>query len=338
MEAMRKEYDERLVSRVLDNQASAEEAREVANWFSTDEGQECLSARMSEDWKKISEADMCAASHEDDETQARMKERLLSGIRQEKKRSRLGIMVAASLVVPLVLALSSLVFLTARMKLFAPVMYSNVEVPVGERMQVLLSDGTSVMLNSMSKLTYPTRFGLFSRRVKLEGEAYFSVAKDSGRPFTVESDNLDVMVTGTRFNIKAYRQEPVRVTLEEGSVLLDDHRLLSYSLKPGESAEYNRITGGCRISRPIDMEPVSSWRENRQCFSMAPLDEILHTLERQYGVSFDVKDPKVLDGRFTLSFPNSTPVKDVLKDIETVSYVSFHEYGNGRWQVASTVD
>mgnify|MGYP004685861025 FL=1 len=335
---MRKEYDERLVSRVLDNLASAEEAREVANWFSTDEGQEYLSARMFDDWKRMSEADRCAAPQDNDETQVRMMERLRYGIRQEKKRGRAGIIIAASLAVPLVLALSSLVFLTAKMKLFTPVMYSNVEVPVGERMQVLLSDGTSVMLNSMSKLTYPSRFGLFSRRVKLDGEAYFSVAKDAGRPFTVESDNLDVKVTGTRFNIKAYRDEPVKVTLDEGSVLLDDHRHLNYSLKPGESAEYNGITGDCRISRPIDMEPVSSWRENRQCFSMALLDEVLHTLERQYGVSFDVKDPKVLDGRFTLSFPNSTPIEDVLKDIEAVSYVSFHKSGNRRWQVAFSGD
>lgn len=335
---MRKEYDERLISRVLDNQASAEEAREVANWFSTDEGQEYLSARMFDDWKKISEADRCAAPQDDDETRVRMMERLRSGIRQEKKKNCAGIIIAASLAVPLVLALSSLVFLTAKMKLFSPVMYSNVEVPVGERMQVLLSDGTFVMLNSMSKLTYPSRFGFFSRRVKLDGEAYFSVAKDAGRPFTVESDNLDVKVTGTRFNIKAYRNEPVKVTLDEGSVLLDDRRHLNYSLKPGESAEYNGITGDCRIARLIDMESVSSWRENRQCFSLASLDEILHTLERQYGATFEILDSKALDGRFTLSFPNSTPVEDVLKDIETVSHISFHKCGNGSWQVVSSID
>ncbi len=334
---MSRSYDDELIGKVLDNKASERDASDVAGWFSTDEGQEYLSGRMSDDFENMAK-DIDGTKSPDDATCARMKDRLRLGIRFERKRRRTRFLVAASIAVPFLVLLSSLTYVVVRMDLLSPVRYSSVEVPVGERMQVILADGTSVVLNSMSKLTYPDRFGLSKRQVELEGEAYFSVARDKARPFTVRTDGIDVRVTGTRFDVKAYDQEPVRVALDEGSVVLDDHRLLNYNLKPGECAEYDRATGDCRITRPLDLSVCSSWKDNTQSFSMASLREILKTLERQYGVSFEVLDEAVLDGRFTLSFSNKVPVGEVLEDIEAVSRVVFSKVGDASWQVSASGD
>lgn len=327
---MSDEHNDELIGKVLGNAASEADASRVARWFSTDEGQEYLSSRMSADFENMSGEDQ--SPEPDDESFERMRRRLLDGICGERRR-RFRIIAAASIAVPFVLLLSSLVYIAVRTDILSPVRYASVEVPVGERTRVILADGTSVVLNSMSRLTYPTRFGFSKRQVTLEGEAYFDVSKDSGRPFTVLTDAVDVRVTGTRFNVKAYSQEPIKVALDEGAVALDDHHLLKYDLKPGECAEYDRLTRNCRVIRPSDMSVFSSWKDNTQSFSMAHLGEILCVLERQYGVAFEILEDTVLDSRFTLSFSNKTPVEDVLADIESVSTVVFRKNGDVGWQV-----
>lgn len=326
--------NKQLIEKVLANDASPRDASHVAAWFSTDEGQEYLSSRMDIDFTNMSGED---SSHTpDDAAFDRMLESIRSGIRDERKKRRSRIIAAASIAVPFVLLLSSLVYIVAKTDLLSPVRYASVEVPVGERTRVILADGTSVVLNSMSRLTYPTRFGFSKRQVTLEGEAYFDVSKDSGRPFTVLTDAVDVRVTGTRFNVKAYSQEPIKVALDEGAVALDDHHLLKYDLKPGEYAEYDRFTRNCRVTRPTDMYVFSSWKDNVFSFSMSCLGEILHVLERQYGAAFEILDGAALDSRFTLSFSDKTLVEDVLADIESVSRVVFRKSGDGRWQVMTS--
>ena len=206
-------------------------------------------------------------------------------------------------------------------------------VPSGETARVILPDGTDVVLNSMSKIKYPSRFGMFERNIELEGEAYFNVTKQHSKPFKVKLEALEVTVLGTRFNVKAYDREPIRVTLEEGSVRLGDRNSLSLVLKPGDNAEYDRHSGNCRITRSVDMEPVTSWKSGRQCFSMAPLNEVLRTLERIYGTHFSIQDSSLINDRFTLSFANKCDLESVLDDMQTVSRIRSRKTSTGEWEV-----
>ena len=99
------------------------------------------------------------------------------------------------------------------------IVYNTLTVPVRERFQLVLADGTKVFLNSGSEMRYPERFGKARREVFLKGEAWFEVAKDSAREFWVHAGAMDVKVLGTSFNVKAYeRLETVATTLVEGSV------------------------------------------------------------------------------------------------------------------------
>lgn len=189
-------------------------------------------------------------------------------------------------------------------------------------MRVVLQDGTIVQLNSDTRLKYPKKFGIFNRTVELWGEGYFEVAKEKNRPFVVDLGDINVKVTGTKFNVKAYTAESnLWVTLDEGGVLLKDVRGKEYPLLPGESAEYNRRSGACQISRPENMEQISSWRSKGLNFYLTPLKEIVKVLERQYDVHFIIPDSALLDNRFTLS-TNKVNVIDVLNDLEAVSHIS----------------
>ena len=98
----------------------------------------------------------------------------------------------------------------------------RLSIPRGETFKVVLSDGTEVLLNSDSRLSYPTVFKGKERVVSLEGEAYFNVTKNTEHPFIVKSGNVQVRVLGTEFNMCSYTPDNVRVTLIEGKVAVSD--------------------------------------------------------------------------------------------------------------------
>ncbi len=325
--------DHTVIDRVLDNQASAEEAREVNQWFTTDEGRRHLSERMEREASSLTEEEMERwVDHPIPE--AKMKARFLEQLSPKKKKisSRYRWMAAAVMVPFLVLSLSIL-FLADRAGLFSPTEYAELTVPCGEQMQVALQDGTLIQLNSNSRLRYPKKFGLFNRTVELWGEGYFSVAKERSRPFVVNLHSIEVEVTGTKFNVKAYPYETnIYVTLDEGGVFLKDSKNQKYILHPGESADYNRQSGICRIMKPDDSSTSSAWRSNSLNFYLTPLGEIIKVMERQYDVHFIVTDSALLTSRFTLS-TNKVNVIDILHDLETVSHICFKQKEEGTFEI-----
>src|SRR5690606_24170677 len=99
--------------------------------------------------------------------------------------------------------------------------YLSLNTPCGGEYQAVLSDGTKVWLNADSHLKYPVDFDKDKRVVELEGEAYFEVAKMNGKPFIVKTQNQEVKVLGTHFNINSYGyEEGIKTTLLEGSVMV----------------------------------------------------------------------------------------------------------------------
>lgn len=120
------------------------------------------------------------------------------------------------------------------------VTYNTIATPRGKDFTITLSDGTQVMLNAESSLRYPTTFTGSNRSVELKGEAFFTVAKDCKHPFIVHTTNTTTIVTGTKFNFRAYDNSAPHVTLIEGSVSVksNDSRQ-ELKLKPGEDASFS---------------------------------------------------------------------------------------------------
>ena len=101
----------------------------------------------------------------------------------------------------------------------------KISVPAGQRVNITLSDGTKVMLNSMSELKYPSNFSDNSRVVELDGEAYFDVKKSESSPFIVKTQFCGVEVLGTVFNVDAYSDNnEFKTSLIEGSVVVRDRK------------------------------------------------------------------------------------------------------------------
>lgn len=187
--------------------------------------------------------------------------------------------------------------------------------PNGRIKNLTLPDGTSVILNAGSKLSYPAAFGEKDRRVELEGEAYFEVEHEELRPFRVATGDVETTVLGTSFNVNT-RDGKVQVALVEGKVEIED-RALNHSLilKPGEMA----VAGQCSISsRDFDFQEVLGWKDYILVYHSQTLEVIFKDLERIYGVEIKLNKNVDLTRKYTGRFERE-PLDSILKGIGYVS-------------------
>lgn len=161
-------------------------------------------------------------------------------------------------------------------------------IPRGGQYRITLPDGTIVWLNSETKLIFPTRFVGKERKVKLIGEAYFEVAKNISQPFIVESGGMEILVTGTEFNVSAYEgASEFFTTLIEGSVEIHNNGKENIRLTPGQQA-YQRA-GSMEIQkRKVDVHAIISWRRGYFSFDYQSLEEVMNEVSRWYDIEYTI--------------------------------------------------
>lgn len=207
--------------------------------------------------------------------------------------------------------------------------YNTLKVPYGKRFAVLLSDGTKVTLNAGTSLKYPVKFlkGQ-NRQVFIEtGEAYFEVAKDETHPFVVNSNQLNVRVLGTKFNVSAYPEDAsVSTVLVEGSVSLYssefeyDANKATY-LKPGFKADWNKDAQTTNIQK-ADIELYTAWIDGKIILKHMKFSSIIKKLERHYNVEIYNNDEAFDEELITATFDTETieEVLEVINEIHTINY------------------
>lgn len=166
--------------------------------------------------------------------------------------------------------------------------YAIMSVPKGGTYQITLSDGTSVWLNSDSRLRYPPSFGSAERIVYLEGEAFFDVAKQA-QPFRVVTRAQTVEVLGTQFNISAYTNEAaVQTTLVGGKVqVINQHTKQSSFLTPGQQST---VTGDRTTVSDVDASLFTAWKEGYFAFPDVHIHQALNAIARWYDIDFEYQD------------------------------------------------
>ena len=160
--------------------------------------------------------------------------------------------------------------------------YNTLRVPRGGEYMLELSDGTKVWLNSDSELRFPVTFVGDRRSVEIEGEAYFEVAKDEGKPFHVLANGADIKVVGTSFNVMTYRGRTV-TTLVEGKVCLT-YKDESVLMVPDRQAEVITETGKI-LMREVDARNFTLWKDGVFYFENAALETIAERLSQWYDVN-----------------------------------------------------
>ena len=163
----------------------------------------------------------------------------------------------------------------------AELVYNELEVPVAGECSLVLDDGTQVWVNADSRLRYPVQFVGEERKVFLEGEAYFVVAKGM-QPFVVSTSRGDVRVLGTTFNVKAYEEDgAMAATLVEGKVRVAKGEE-GMDLAPGEQGTVT--AAGVMEKREVDVDEFVGWKKGIYVFKRQRLENIMRDLSRWYGV------------------------------------------------------
>ena len=176
---------------------------------------------------------------------------------------------------------------------------NTISVPAGQRVHVLLPDGTKVCMNALSELKYPSAFAGKARKVQLSGEAFFEVTHDGDHPFVVETYACDVEVLGTKFDVEARPATGEFVaSLVEGSVKVSDRNNPSSRvlLNPSEQVHFvnNRMVVG-KIPEHEDF----LWRDGLIAFRDASFMELIREFEKYYGVHFESSRRDISRSLFT---------------------------------------
>ena len=178
----------------------------------------------------------------------------------------------------------------------------EISVPRGQRVNITLSDGTLVWLNSLTKISYNPSFSGDKRMVHLDGEAYFEVKRNEKKPFIVQTSKGDIEVLGTKFNVEAYTSSPKLVTsLMEGSVKFSAGAR-SIVLKPLQKV---LLTDGIMLLSNITSLDDYTWRDGLMSFTNASFEELMEKFEKYYGYKIIIENQKVKNlrrsGKFRLS-------------------------------------
>ncbi|GAB3925788.1 FecR family protein [Larkinella terrae] len=202
----------------------------------------------------------------------------------------------------------------------------NVRTIRGQRELVRLPDGSLVKLNAESALTYSSDFGTAARAVTLEGEAFFDVAHDTSRPFTIQTETLKTTVVGTSFNINAYPENrEITVAVLTGKVkvgTVSAKALTSQSLLlPSELYSYAKTTETARKER-VNLSDLVAWKDDVIILKNADFQEIKKKLERWYSVNFVVPKGLKVKEDFSARFSN-TSLKSIL---DALNYTSNFQY------------
>lgn len=199
------------------------------------------------------------------------------------------------------------------------VVYHQIIVPHKCEYQLILADNTKVSLNAGSELRYPVSFTTNERKVFLKGEAYFEVARDTLRPFCVETAEQNIQVLGTTFNVYAYPDEPMNYTsLMSGKVSVTDKQTgAARVLEPGQQVVLDVVTGKADI-READIQQVLGWRNHDLIVKEETLEVIMAKVARWYDVKIQFAHENLKKMRFTANLHRKEDLQELLKVIATI--------------------
>lgn len=205
---------------------------------------------------------------------------------------------------------------------------NRVEVPVGQRASLTLSDGTKVWLNSRSRLIYPARFSSKKRQVQLEGEGYFEVTHKEKVPFIVHAGPVRVRVVGTRFNVKNYPNESSSITLTDGKVEVtapgNDCKVV---LNPNEQVSYSQRSGWTAVC-PVNAEAVCSWTRGEAAYINKRLDEITSDLERKFNVHIEIKEKELASEIFNCRYKETATLEQIFTLLKNTRNLDYERKGD----------
>ena len=355
--------DEDLICGYLKNELTGEETSQLIRWLEKDKNNKQLFDEMSDLWVTV-KASSANPGFDAREGFRKFREKIASANNQKDNKVKtvwLKTIVRYAAVILIAFSAGGVLFWFAGKNSAAPVSQSinKLVVPLGSRALFTLSDGTVVTLNAGSTINVSRDYGIKNRIVQLDGEGYFNIARDTNNPFVVQTPFLSVRALGTEFNIKAYSVDrTIETTLVSGSVQIEPVKEINQGkitvLKPNqkitfykedsvfisgpgenekeapsraESVKKIRTASPARlVTEDVNVDPVTSWKENRWIFEQQSLAQIAVDLERKFDVQIVFNSEKLKSYRFTGTIL-AEPIEQVLVALSMTAPINYRIRG-----------
>ena len=295
---MDKIHYKELIEKYFEGNITDTEIKELSDWIKND--------RQLQNWweQEFTKSDAAIDPILRDKLFARIKEGTLKHTSPRTKGVRTLPMIpwrwVAAILLPVCIAFFTYYLIDSSQMTSAPFI---VKADKGDKATVELPDGTNVVLNSASQLSYLNNFGEKVRRVQLNGEAYFKVAPDEKHAFIVQVGDLEVKVLGTSFNVSAYEDaKDITVVLLEGKVGIYTQET-SRMMKPGDKIEYNKTTHQL-VATQVHPNDYIEWTKGNIYFEKESLANIMKALSRIYDVEIRFDSNKLPKEYFTGTIPS----------------------------------
>ncbi|MBL1409458.1 FecR family protein [Sphingobacterium faecale] len=205
--------------------------------------------------------------------------------------------------------------------------YNTLKTPAREIIKFILPDGSKLWLNANSELEFPDRFSSNERRIKLTGEGYFEIQK-SKLPFIIETNNQELKVLGTQFNLTSYKDDNSDVTtLIEGSVgVMSKHDQDGRSTILKNRGEQLVLNKTIQKITMVDLESYTGWKEGWFIFHQLSLHEMCKQIANWYGLDLDFRIKTT--NSYYGEIKRNVSLEEVMGLIEGIADVKLQKHGN----------
>lgn len=312
-----------LIIKYLNRETTPEEKKQLLDWLKEDQANKKIFTEIRDIWL-LSESTTIS---DNEVQQAFHLFKQHTGVQKNKRGKQQSfsfLRIAASIAVLLICTLggyfggkkSTVTDTTKNMLVMNQVIMGN-----ESKGSVTLPDGTIVWLNANTKITYPETFSKDIRKVELKGEAYFDVIPNAQAPFIVVSDQMEVNVIGTKFDIKNYpEQSNLETTLITGKVQVrfsPDHEFIT--LAPNQTISFDKQKDQYDIHQ-VEAKDYIIWTDDKLTFTNEPLSDILYKMEKWYNIRITYTDNVDLNQRlsFTIRKENKEEIFKLLELIAPI--------------------
>ena len=323
------DHIEDLMIRLFENDLDVSGRKELEEWISlSPENRKCFEEEQ-EIW--FSAEDNEILSRYDKEKAFEVFRKRIAGASPVKRHQgvRRWMKYAAGLVIVGVLVFTA--FFYGRNKAESQFADIVIEAPRGGLSRINLPDGTKVWLNSNSRISYSQGFGITDRKLRLVGEGYFEVKKNSKLPFSIQSGNFLIHDLGTQFNVRNYSSDAeAEITLKEGKVSFQDSRNIKtvYYLQPNQKAVIAKASGLVKFEN-CNASMNSQWTNGQLIFNGQSMQYLIQTLERSYDVKINVANQKIMKCHFYGDFiRQEQSLNDVLNALSSTGKFRYRIQGN----------
>jgi ferric-dicitrate binding protein FerR (iron transport regulator) len=208
--------------------------------------------------------------------------------------------------------------------------YVTITVKQGEDVKkIMLADGSAVWLKGGASLKIPEAFAENSRKLSLQGEAFFDVAKNAQSPLYVSTNYVNIKVLGTAFNVKTdEKHQNVETVLARGKVALFDKQWKAVlDMSPGEKVTYNNYKNEY-ATEFVDVNICTAWRLNQFVFENVTLREIVNQLSVKFNVNINLESSKLAQRKFRCVINEDESLSDILKLLKFLAPIQYRIEGS----------